>query len=987
MTFRFNHWWTRIALAGAGVLLFALIVQAALTRIVGPTVVHNEPKLFVGLGGAFDSVNNVHLVVWGTQNPGPANGLFLNADGLPLGGPFPISSGPEQAGWASVVYSPEQQRFLVSYTKILGPSSHQRAFKLLTYNGAGGANFLTGETILAGFARGFGDPPGVAYSPGAGVFLATWHHDDLTSPSFGDRRPRSYVAPITPAGVILGVQELTNPDDGQSDPQIACNASGRCLVVGFAWGQFAGAVASMWGRYIDGAGATPLGTSSFYIATAPAQFEPTVVYSPGSGQWLAAFTRDLKSVWGRMLDVNGGMGPIFLIKASAGESSPDGGGFGLPALSNNPATSTLMMAMGSWAGLACTQELDAFGGLLGATDCVPGTIGATQYTGSIADPNSSRYLLIDNQQYNKIRSTAYSVGGGGPVGQPPVVTGHPQSHTIPGGAATALSVTATGTAPLAYQWYEGFSPSTAVPIPGATGNTYNTPGLGSTKRYWVSVSNAHGSANSATATVSVTHVTNGGFWLGSANWGTFATPDQSYIQNSVVNGVMHFYKVPPGAGVNQATVFQQTGTAIGAGMGIKAQFMLGNSSTVRKRVSVLLTDADFSDLAVCTFWLPANTPLQGYSMQTHATETWSNASIYFYAASPGSDGGFYLLDDVILEQDSTLSTTRTDCFEPTVPAASGLPNGPNLIANGTFDTNAAAPWIAFGSLAYQIPAGVVEMLQPPGPPGAFLQPTGIPLAGNQILTAGFKLGNSSGVKKRVTVIMHDVDFSDMAACTFWLQPGAGLSDYAMVTKTTEAWSNATLSFYVATQGFDPWVRLDNVYLMQTPSIATTGTNCMEPGTWTSAAGGPSARAKRGVSAPSTGAPSGGNVSPPQARAANRSSGSFASELVADLVDPAIDQRMDMIQTFDLRTASTASLTFESSLSSGASVAEVQISEDAGAWQTIMLVPPSEDWIPLSIDLSPWSGRVVHVKFAFRGAASRFGRPPDTWKIGDVRVSR
>ncbi|MFL6245950.1 MAG: hypothetical protein ACJ74H_08005, partial [Thermoanaerobaculia bacterium] len=57
------------------------------------------------------------------------------------------------------------------------------------------------------------------------------------------------------------------------------------------------------------------------------------------------------------------------------------------------------------------------------------------------------------------------------------ITAQPQSATIPRNTITQLSVTATGTGPLTYQWYKGTSPSTAQPISGATGSTYTTPKL------------------------------------------------------------------------------------------------------------------------------------------------------------------------------------------------------------------------------------------------------------------------------------------------------------------------------------------------------------------------------------------------------------------------------------------------------------------------------------------------------------------------------
>ncbi|HEX6642745.1 MAG TPA: xylanase, partial [Thermoanaerobaculia bacterium] len=84
------------------------------------------------------------------------------------------------------------------------------------------------------------------------------------------------------------------------------------------------------------------------------------------------------------------------------------------------------------------------------------------------------------------------------------ITQQPQSATIPRNSTTQLSVTATGTGTLTYQWYRGTSPSTATPISGATSSTYTTPRLNKgTYTYWVKVTGSCGVANSTTATISV----------------------------------------------------------------------------------------------------------------------------------------------------------------------------------------------------------------------------------------------------------------------------------------------------------------------------------------------------------------------------------------------------------------------------------------------------------------------------------------------------
>jgi hypothetical protein len=98
--------------------------------------------------------------------------------------------------------------------------------------------------------------------------------------------------------------------------------------------------------------------------------------------------------------------------------------------------------------------------------------------------------------------SVYPGGTCGPVCTPPVVTGHPQSASVAPGQPATLSVTATGSAPLSYQWYVGTSGNTANPIVGETGPSMAvTPGT--TTSYWVRVANACGAANSNTATVNV----------------------------------------------------------------------------------------------------------------------------------------------------------------------------------------------------------------------------------------------------------------------------------------------------------------------------------------------------------------------------------------------------------------------------------------------------------------------------------------------------
>lgn len=88
-------------------------------------------------------------------------------------------------------------------------------------------------------------------------------------------------------------------------------------------------------------------------------------------------------------------------------------------------------------------------------------------------------------------------------GQLPVITGQPADQTITIGNSASLTVTATGTAPLTYQWYVGASGDTSNPVAGATGSTF-VPSPTTTTSFWVRATNTLGSADSNSATVTVT---------------------------------------------------------------------------------------------------------------------------------------------------------------------------------------------------------------------------------------------------------------------------------------------------------------------------------------------------------------------------------------------------------------------------------------------------------------------------------------------------
>lgn len=98
--------------------------------------------------------------------------------------------------------------------------------------------------------------------------------------------------------------------------------------------------------------------------------------------------------------------------------------------------------------------------------------------------------------------SVYPGGTCGPVCVAPTIVVQPSSPSVTVGSSATLTVTASGTGTLTYQWFIGRSGNSANPIPGGTGPSLTvTPGT--TTSYWVRVSSSCGSVDSATATVTV----------------------------------------------------------------------------------------------------------------------------------------------------------------------------------------------------------------------------------------------------------------------------------------------------------------------------------------------------------------------------------------------------------------------------------------------------------------------------------------------------
>src|SRR5271170_4935566 len=82
----------------------------------------------------------------------------------------------------------------------------------------------------------------------------------------------------------------------------------------------------------------------------------------------------------------------------------------------------------------------------------------------------------------------------------PSITSQPVGPEITTPQTVTLTVTASGSGTLSYQWYQGPTGTIANPISGATSSSYTTL-VSKTTSYWVQVSDSNGGTNSNTAVV------------------------------------------------------------------------------------------------------------------------------------------------------------------------------------------------------------------------------------------------------------------------------------------------------------------------------------------------------------------------------------------------------------------------------------------------------------------------------------------------------
>jgi hypothetical protein len=155
-----------------------------------------------------------------------------------------------------------------------------------------------------------------------------------------------------------------------------------------------------------------------------------------------------------------------------------------------PATATFSVTATGTAPLGYQWKKNGFD--IGGANSASYTTPATAFN----DDGSQYSVVVSNVAGNATSNPATLT-----VNAAPIILVQPANQTVSAPATATFSVTATGTAPLTYQWKKG-----GIDIGGATSWSYTTPATvvgDSGSSYSVTVTNAFGSTPSASATLTV----------------------------------------------------------------------------------------------------------------------------------------------------------------------------------------------------------------------------------------------------------------------------------------------------------------------------------------------------------------------------------------------------------------------------------------------------------------------------------------------------
>ncbi|GAC1355906.1 MAG: hypothetical protein NVSMB3_01620 [Acidobacteriaceae bacterium] len=389
---------------------------------------------------------------------------------------------------------------------------------------------------------------------------------------------------------------------------------------------------------------------------------------------------------------------------------------------------------------------------------IAGATGSTYATAVTANDNGAVYTVAVTNPGGTATSAPYVLT----VNKAPAITTPPASQTVSAGQSATFTVAATGTGPLAYQWFQG-----GVAIAGATSSTYTTPGTmvgNNGSQITVAVTNSVGTVSSAAATLTVNALP--------ATLSFLPVPTQTYgnpafpvTATSASSGAVTYSVLSGPATISGSTVTSTgTGTVVlGASQAASGNYA-ATSSTVSFNVVPATPTLNIAPIPTQTFG--------GGAIPITATSSSNGVITYTVVSGPATVSGSTVTTNgtgtVVLSASQaatgnyTAATPATTSFEVTAAAAAlaFAPVPAQTYGSSAFPVSASSA--SNGAVTYTILSGPATIS------GNTVTPTGtgvIVVGATQAATANYAAG-SSNISVNVGPAQPVLAFSPVASQTF-----------------------------------------------------------------------------------------------------------------------------------------------------------------------------------------------------------------------------
>jgi subtilisin family serine protease len=483
-------------------------------------------------------------------------------------------------------------------------------------------------------------------------------------------------------------------------------------------------------------------------------------------------------------------------------------------------------------------------------------------------------------------------------------------------------------------------------------------------------------------------VKNGDFAQGETNW-TFG----GTINHSVVSGVLQIFRPTTSTSGNVA---QNLGYPIESGKPLELTISLGNSSSSSKQIRLQLRSRTTASSFQCTFTLAANTALTTYTMRGLTPAAWSEIRLVIVDLTANGLSATRI-DNVNVQYKPSLSLSGTQCAMGALSVAQ-IEESMNALSAETMRVEAESALVAQQGFWTNYTSSAASG-------GAYVYSSG--QAGDG-LTLTFR-----GTQAAITYVDHpslgvfgvEVDGVQMGVVSTNNEESFGetfqITNLADGEHTLRVFAQEGM---IAVDAFDvhevvettPTPEPTEAVVTATPEVTATAEQLTETPTLEITAT-PSEEPTLTPTVTSTPMP----LSLPISQNMNDgamgwlASGSWLLTPTADMLGAgygwqatSTDQTttLTFAQPIDLRTAANPILTYWSAVVSQSSTGTAEISLDGQNWQMVSIIGNNQAWQQFAVDLNPYKGQVVWLRFAWYSQPQVDPSSPlDYWLLDEVLI--